>query len=371
MAETNKNIENTEAVDGQSEVSRKHCLNCGAELMGHYCHNCGQEVADKTPTVTGFILAYLDNAYLWDTKFFKTIWTLIRRPGYLTNEFLAGKYSTHMHPLKLNMFLLGIFIMLFVFFASADKMTESVHNITYDERVFSGVQLQTLTNDPEYAKKMEESPRDTVLLHAPLQLAESHPLIISNIETKEDAEGDELDKWVAVLPQVFIEDEIIVIDDSGYYHFNTEVKIGTIDLELTNLIWAEIVRITSQYFPMLMLLTAPILSASLALAQRRRRLPRINHFIFALHYTALLEFLIICIYILHLTIAPPMDVLQYVMMISSCVYLTIAYHRVYTSTWFRSIVKSLLTSLIYLTILLLILMVIFIIACFIIAINMI
>lgn len=90
MAETNKNIETTEAVDAQSEVSRKHCLNCGAELIGHYCHNCGQEVADKTPTVTGFILAYLDNAFLWDTKFFKTLWTLIRRPGYSAIGRLKG-----------------------------------------------------------------------------------------------------------------------------------------------------------------------------------------------------------------------------------------------------------------------------------------
>ena len=95
----------------------------------------------------------------------------------------------------------------------------------------------------------------------------------------------------------------------------------------------------------------------------------INHFIFALHYTAFLEFLMVCVYVLYLIFAPPMQMLEYVMM-SSCVYLAVAYHRVYATNWIKAIVKSLLTSLIYFIILLLILFAILIIACFIIASDM-
>ena len=364
-----KNQQRSKSEDKENNPPYKHCLNCGVELNGKYCHNCGQEAVDKTPTVSGFVMEYLVNAFLWDSQFLKTFWALIRRPGHLTNEYLAGKFTSQEHPLKLNMFLLLVFITLFVFFASADKMTDSVHSITTDERVRSSVQIGLLMEEQEYAQKVQESPRDTVLLQAPLILTESFPGMISNIETIEDTKGEGVDKWKAILPQVFIEDEIFVIGDNGYYHFNSEVNIGQDELDMFYSVCAEMIRITSQYFPMLLLLTVPFLSFSLRLVNRKSKIPGINHFIFALHYTAFVETMIIGIYILYLTIAPPMVVLEYAMMICTCIYLAIAYHRVYPNSWAKAVIKSLLTSFIYLTILLSIFIVIALIACFIIAAN--
>ena len=364
-----KNQQRSKTEDKENNPPYKHCLNCGVELNGKYCHNCGQEAVDKTPTVSGFVMEYLVNAFLWDSQFLKTFWALIRRPGHLTNEYLAGKFTSQEHPLKLNMFLLFVFITLFVFFASADKMTDSVHSLTTDERVRSSVQIGLLMEEHEYAQKVQESPRDTVLLQAPLLLTESFPEFIINTETIEDTKGEGVDKWKAILPQVFIEDEIFVIGDNGYYHFNSEVNIGQDELDLFYSVCAEMIRITSQYFPMLLLLTVPFLSFSLRLVNRKSKIPGINHFIFALHYTAFVETLIIGIYILYLTIAPPMVVLEYAMMICTCIYLAIAYHRVYPNSWAKAVIKSLLTSFIYLTILLSIFIVIVLIACFIIAAN--
>lgn len=366
----NKHIQNPEIGDDLSSLPYKHCLNCGTELHGMYCHRCGQEAVNKTPTIGSFVFEYFDHAVKWDHKFFSTFVTLIRRPGHLTNEYNAGKFTSQEHPLKLNMFLLLVFITLFVFFSGSDKMTNSVHSLTDDERAFSEIQFQMLVDDSDYAPKMQESPRDTILLQAPLSLAEKFPQFISNIETKEDTKGEAVDKWVAVLPQVIIEDEIVVIDDSGYYHFNREADISINGVLLINTIWEEMVHIISHYFPILFLLTAPFLSFSLKLVQRRSKIPGINHFIFALHYTAFLEFLMICIYILYLIIAPSIQLLEYVLFIGSCLYLAIAYHKVYTSSWLKAIIKSLLTSFIYFIILLTIFIVILFIACIIVVVSM-
>ena len=368
MEETNKQIETFETIEEQGSLPYVHCLNCGAELQGKYCHKCGQEALDKKPSVGGFVMEYLSNAFIWDSQFFKTFWTLISRPGRLTNEFLAGRFISQEHPLKLNMFLLFVFITLFVFFASGDKINDSVLGLTNDERVFAFVQLDAVMDDEDLAKKIQESPCDTILLQAPLALTKEYSQILTNIETKEDTKGEGLDKWVAIVPQALLEYEILVADDSGYYHFNTESEIGGSDMALARSVWTEISRITSQYFPMLLLLTAPILTFSLRLVQRKSKLPRINHFIFALHYTAFLETLMICIYILHLTIALPMQVLECILLIGSCGYLAIAFRNVYTrNTWVKAIVKSLLTSLIYISILFWIFVAIFLVACFIIA----
>ena len=348
----------------QGKLPYTHCLNCGAELQGKYCHVCGQEATSKTPTVGAFLVEYANHAFIWDSNFLKTLWNLIRRPGYLTKEFIAGKFASHEHPLKLNMFLLFVLITLFVFFAGTEKMNNSVHNLTYSESVRPGIQLEFLIKNG-YAENMKESPRDTVQLLAPLFLAERYPEVLSNIETIEDTDGRGLDKWIAVLPHVLIEDSIVMLDESGFYRFNQQSKAGENELKMVNTVWSEMVKLIAKYFPLLVLFTAPFLSIALGIVQRKNRIPRIHHFIFALHYTAFLELLMICIFLLHLTLSPSMEWLQWVMIISSCLYLTIAFRNVYgTTTWTMSALKALFTSMVYMLICLVIFFLIFIVACF-------
>ena len=364
-----KNKLNSKSENKQNNLPYTHCLNCGAELQGMYCHVCGQQATSKTPTVGEFFLEYINNAFIWDPKVFQTIWALLRRPGYLTKEYVSGKFVSQEHPLKLNMFLLFVFITLFALFAGTEKVNDSVQTLTNNASVRSGLQMRFLMKNG-YTEKMKDGSRDTVKFLAPLFLAESYPEIISCIETIEDTQGESLDKWMAAIPQVFIEDEIVVLDDSGYYQFNPELEVGVKEMELFNSVWEEMVSLINQYFPMLALFTAPFLSMSLSFVQRKSRLPRIHHFIFALHYTALLEMLMICIYLLHLTVSPPMEWLQYIMIIVSCLYLTVAFRQVYgTGNWKKAILKALFTSLVYFIIGLVIFIGIFFVACFIIAID--
>lgn len=343
-----------------TNIPYKNCLNCGTELNGMYCHICGQQATSKTPTVKGFILEYLNNAFIWDTKFFPTLWTLIRRPGHLTNEFLAGKFTSQEHPLKLNMFLLFVTITLFVFFSGEEKINDSVYTLTNNESVYSGLQLESIMQNKDYNEKMKVSKRDTIQFLAPLYLAEKYPAIISNLKTIEDTNGKGLDKWTAIIPHTLIEEKIIIADTDGIYRVNTEINLGQDKIKIFTTVWTKMLNLTTQYFPMIVLFTAPFLSMSLSLVQRKSRLPHIHHFIFSLHYTAFLELLMICIFVLHLISAPSFELLQYITIIGSCVYLTIAFRRVYeTSTWLKAITKALFTSLFYLLIVLLIFIVIF------------
>lgn len=338
-----------------------HCLNCGTELKGSFCHACGQEATSKTPTVGAFVLEYLNNAIIWDSNCLQTIWTLIRRPGQLTKDYIAGKFVSQEHPLKLNMFLLFVFITLFVFFAGTEKMNNSVHSLTSSEGVQAGIQVEYMVKN-DYAAKMMASPRDTVQILAPLFIAENYPEFFSCIETIEDTDGEGLDKWIAILPHVLIEDKFLVLE-SGYYRFNQEANLGKTEMELFHSVWSEMTDLTTRYFPMLVLFTSPLLALSLALVHRKNRRSRFDHFIFALHYTALLELLMICIYVLHLTVSPPAVVLNWVMIIGSCLYLTVAFRTAYdTTTWTKAALSALLTSLIYLLIGLMVFFVIFIIA---------
>ncbi len=352
----------------QTEPPYTHCLNCGAELQGKYCHVCGQEATSKTPSVGAFIVEYANHAFIWDSNFLKTLWNLISRPGYLTKEFIAGKFASHEHPLKLNMFLLFVFITLFALFAGTEKMNSTVHNLTHNEAVIPGVHFDFMIKNGEI-DTTQITPQDTVQLLAPLYFARQYPGFISCLDTLEYTNDKGLDKWIAVIPHTFIEDSIIVEYESGWYRFNQEMNAAQQELMLINSIGQEMVDLIARYFPLLVLFTAPFLAMSLRVVQRKNRLPRIHHFIFAMHYTAFLEVLMICIYLLYLTVSPSIELLNWIMAIGSCLYLTIAFRRVYeTKTWIGAALKALLTSLIYMLIGLVIFLGILLVA-FIVALN--
>lgn len=352
----------TKTPEQKMAIPYKYCLNCGTELNGKYCHECGQQALSPTPKVKDFILEYLNNAFIWDTKLFITIWNLIRKPGFLTNEFNAGKFVSYENPLKLNMFMLFVFITLFLLFSDTNK----IYNLTTDEMVLPSLSIGLVMEIEEYARKIELSPKDTVELLAPLDVTTNYPGTITCLEVITDTQGKSLDRWIAVIPSILIEDQLIIRNDNGIYQFNANSSFMEDQLHITLMsnVWKEMVAFTTKYFPMIVLFTAPLLSLAISIVHFRQRRPFIHHFIFALHYIALLELLMTSIYILYLFQTPLNSYLQWIMIVGSTVYLAVAVRRVYNSgSWPRSIIKTLIISLTYLLIGLMTFFGIFIISC--------
>ena len=365
-------LHETTTIEEAADVSPNTCLNCGTELNGEYCHVCGQQAGKSNSTVRGFIMEYVNNAFIWDPQHLKTIWLLVRKPGFLTTEFISGRYVSYAHPIKLNMFILFVFITVFLLFSSQEKLNHSVSDVINDVRVVSTLQMEMLMEDQAYAEKMSSCPRDTVQLLAPLLWEETCPGMITCLDVAEDTKGESLDKWTAIVPTVLVEDSFLIPATDGYYHFNKDAGSSSSDVMIFIAVWEQLIDLMTRYFPMIVLLTAPILSFSLRMVHRKNRQPRINSFIFSLHYTAFLELLILFIYFIYLVIAPPIAVLEWVLAISSCVYLTMAYRRVYeTDSWFKAFARSMFTSVLYFLILMMLLICNFFISCIMVAFHMI
>ena len=121
-----------------------HCKNCGEQLQGMYCHNCGQFAYDDNQPFWKYVWQYFENVYQFDYKIPVTVWQLFRRPGFLTNEFNAGKIASYMHPLKLNMFILVIFFTIVIF------MGEKVVDQQFTHANIPGYVQENLELDPNY-----------------------------------------------------------------------------------------------------------------------------------------------------------------------------------------------------------------------------
>jgi Protein of unknown function (DUF3667) len=92
----------TTSVQPASVAETFFCPSCGTELLDEFCHHCGekrphaQELALKH-----FALHALHELTHLDSKIFATIRYLFSRPGYLTQEYVAGSRSRYMKPLSL------------------------------------------------------------------------------------------------------------------------------------------------------------------------------------------------------------------------------------------------------------------------------
>ena len=89
---------------GAFEEEAGRCANCLTPLTGPFCSHCGQHVADYHRSVWRFVIDFFDSAFSWDNKFFRTIKPLLQRPGWLTQEFMAGRRVRYVHPLRLFLF---------------------------------------------------------------------------------------------------------------------------------------------------------------------------------------------------------------------------------------------------------------------------
>lgn len=364
------NKQTSEVEYQETEMCSLRCLNCGAMLKGKYCHECGQQVTTKMPSVKDFILEYLNNAFIWDTQFLKTIGRLVCRPGQLTNEFMSGRFVSQENPLKLNMFLLFVFITMFVLFTGGKKADDTLDSITSSEMAFPSIQLSFLESNSDFIDRAATSQRDTVVLRAPLEISVDYEHIVQAVDVIEDTHGTGLDTWRAVVPRVLIEDSIIVPNEDNQYVFSQDTEVLVPEFHELKSVLKEMNSLISTYFPIIILLTTPLLARSISIFQRKNRKPFLRHYIFALHYTAFIELLIILIYAVFLVVNLPFDVLQWILRIGASVYLVMAIRRVYhPDSWIKSIINAIVTYIIYLSICAVIFFVIVIAVCFYIAIN--
>ncbi|MBZ5525288.1 MAG: DUF3667 domain-containing protein [Acidobacteriia bacterium] len=87
------------------------CSNCGQELIGEYCHHCGeQKVNSHDLALKHFFLHALHELTHLDSKVFATLRYLFTRPGFLTQEFVAGRRSRYMKPLSLFLIASALFL---------------------------------------------------------------------------------------------------------------------------------------------------------------------------------------------------------------------------------------------------------------------
>jgi hypothetical protein len=88
------------------------CLNCGTILEGKYCHKCGQENLELKENFGHMMSHAISDYFHFDHLFFHTLKPLLFKPGFLTNEYMAGKRVQYLHPVKMYIFISIVYFLL-------------------------------------------------------------------------------------------------------------------------------------------------------------------------------------------------------------------------------------------------------------------
>jgi hypothetical protein len=96
---------------GQDTVA-DDCVTCGQPMDSAFCPYCGERrAADRKYTLGEFAREYFESIANFDGRIFRTIKTLLRRPGELTREFMRGSRLPYLQPLQCFLILnLGFFL---------------------------------------------------------------------------------------------------------------------------------------------------------------------------------------------------------------------------------------------------------------------
>lgn len=86
---------------GPEDRSSPPCLNCGNPVEERFCSHCGQDLRDLRKPLRGVARDFFSAAFDLDSRFFKSLRTLVLRPGELTRLFLSGKRMSVLPPARM------------------------------------------------------------------------------------------------------------------------------------------------------------------------------------------------------------------------------------------------------------------------------
>ncbi|WP_179008289.1 DUF3667 domain-containing protein [Winogradskyella forsetii] len=140
-------------------TNQVNCKNCEKpyEEGFQFCPHCGQKTNDEL-TIGVLFYNTISNYFSFDARFFKSFIPLLFKPGYLPKEFIKGKRLLYLHPAQMYLFISVVFFFIFSFSAreQADSLNQELKKtLRTDEEV---VVLDSIkAKEKEVNLKIEDS----------------------------------------------------------------------------------------------------------------------------------------------------------------------------------------------------------------------
>lgn len=319
------------------------CLNCGSSLqlsderVAHYCPNCGQETDPRPPTVVELLRQLVSHYASAEGKLWPTIVGLLGKPGYLTNEYLAGRRRRYIMPTRLYLTTSILFFVLV--------------------KLFGAGNLGKVENRPEPRQKAGAdkvaAPRTAQAIPQPAELARGALEEAGQDLRKEFARAQEKSRAAGApgLVRIGPNSKGATANDSILKTFECEVDSARC-LKIKDWLKDRYGDITVREFlerlkdrmmglaPYAMFLLLPVFAALTWLLYWRRRLYYSEHLIYALHVHSFT-------FLLLLAIAVYPNVVGELLWIAGMAYYWLAMRKVFGGRWWMTTLRWATLGMVY------------------------
>jgi hypothetical protein len=285
----------------RAELSEPPCLNCGAPITGPFCARCGQRDVPPYPSVRELAIDAVTEFSGWDGRLASTLRALIRRPGFLTHEFLEGRRIRYISPLRL--YLISSLVYFVVAAAAPDVRLESGKAVGLRVGVIATEDNQPPSRPERVAKATSEA--------------------LENKQALSPAERAAALEDIARAPALMQPLLRRAVEDPG-----------------------GLKRRILQTMPRMLFVLLPIFAGILALFYRGRKYP--EHLYFAIHLHAFIFLALAMAEVVKFTQLPVLAAAaSLIAVIWIPIYATLAFRRVYGGSLVRTLMKELGIGAIY------------------------
>ena len=336
-----------------SELStNKPCKNCEESFDDsfEFCPYCGQKAKDDL-TIGVLFYNTISNYFSFDARFLKSFIPLMFRPGYLARRFVEGKRLLYLHPAQMYLFISVVFFFMFSF-----KIRE--YNSNLDKAIKKGFEMEqskdsinlmpldsaklaSITNPLKNTKLMEGmSENDRAELDSVFAMTTKSQKIDNNFNFGYDTV--KLDSLIANdAPE---QEQLAVLgqkEDTGFFG-KLFYKQG---LKFHKNKGGGILQAFYDSIPISLFVLLPIFALILKIFFWRRG-AFAHHLVFSFYFFSFL-FVSMCIILGVNFIWDIQDWIDWMVILSTFVYLVIAIKQFYQQGYFISFIKSVMVSFLY------------------------
>jgi hypothetical protein len=322
--------------------SEKNCLNCGHYVEERYCTHCGQENVEVKESFRHLIGHFFSDLTHYDSKFFTTLKDLLFKPGYLTNEYLAGRRVNYLHPIRMYVFVSFLYFLVTLSFNGLESKTEEAiaNNASQNTRNQIADSLRTMLSAGE-KNTLSGKIKDSVIrkILTKIDTGSLHNIdftFIFNVEYKDLVAFDSSQRLLPVQKR-----------EKGLKPWMYHRWLNSINLYGKKGLKYRAMDRTEHFIPKMMFVLLPLFALLLKLFYNKKKYYYSDHVIFSLHFHTAAFLIFLVFSIVSLLFPPFRNDAQNFQSLLVIIYLGIALRRTYGQPLLLTIVKTIGLALLY------------------------
>lgn len=126
-------------------------------MIGRYCHECGQENLEPKETVWHLVQHFFNDITHFDGKFFSTVKLLLRKPGFLSAEYIAGRRMSYLNPIRMYVFTSAFFFIILFSLKKPEDMVkpDAGQSLAQLEKTLKGEQVALPHTDEDDRQELQ------------------------------------------------------------------------------------------------------------------------------------------------------------------------------------------------------------------------